>query len=710
MRSRPARRSLRFAASVAALLGVLPPAGASSPPLPQPDPPRIVPCAEDQVAPQLRRDLTLSCLAAPGGATGQGPVDSDAATSGAWSEAQRDYPIRRNAATLIHDEARGTTILFGGYACPGVACAGLNDTWTLDGERWTRLSPQTSPSPRYASGAAYDAEREEIVLYGGSSCDQLGCRPGGETWTWNGTTWRQESPAHAPPPLYAPAMAYDVANKEVVLFGGCAAACPTPTATWTWDGTDWTPHVEPHVGVNAPAPRYGSGMAYDAARQRTILFGGSDPIGNSVGDTWAWDGSSWSELHPATSPGTRLLPAMAYDPRSSRIVLFGGSARTCTGTCVDTFKNETWTFDGTTWSQVATAAAPPPSNFGAMAFDAATGNLTLAGGQGRTNPDIPVVGSLRSTYTFDGSNWVERPSTIPEERKDASLVHDPVSQLTLMVGGTCIYDPTCGVWAWDGEAWSHLSNDPRGWYAPAAYHANTRKVVFYGGPHTWIWDGACRTWKKVVPPQSPPPRYGWTASPDRDGNVVLFGGSTGANYLDDTWVWDGATWQRETSSPHPPARAFGTSAYDAVRQETILFGGLTAGGTTYYDDTWVWDGSSWTQRTPTTKPSTRAWSTMAADPASGSVILVGGIAGATTTTGNTLLADVWFWDGSVWIESTSQGAPVPRFGAGMAEHPPSHSVVLFGGQDANPGRMMSDTRIWRGTGTEAPPAADPPAC
>jgi hypothetical protein len=399
---------------------------------------------------------------------------------------------------------------------------------------------------------------------------------------------------------------------------------------------------------------------------------------------------------------------MSYDPASQEIVLFGGSARTCTGTCLDGFKNETWTFDGNTWTQVVTASAPPPSNFGAMAFDPVSGEVVLAGGQGNTNPEIPLIASVRSTWTFDGTDWKERRPTVPEERKDPSLVYDPVSGLTLMVGGTCIYDPTCAVWGWDGTAWTFISDGPKTWYAPAAYHPNTQKVVLYGAPSTWIWDGACRTWTKVTPPTTPPARYGWAAATDRDGNVVLFGGTNGTAYMGDTWVWDGTTWEQKFSATRPPGRAFGSAAYDPVRRETVLFGGLSSGGSTYYGDTWIWDGSAWAQRSPATNPSTRAWTAMANDPSSDSVVMVGGIAGATATSGNTVLADVWFWDGSAWTQGPSQGAPVPRFGAGMAEHPPSGSMVLFGGQDANPGRMMSDTRLWSGTteGTDPiPPAA-----
>jgi hypothetical protein len=37
-------------------------------------------------------------------------------------------------------------------------------------------------------------------------------------------------------------------------------------------------------------------MAYDAARQEVVLFGGYRP--GVVGDTWTWDGSTWTLVDP----------------------------------------------------------------------------------------------------------------------------------------------------------------------------------------------------------------------------------------------------------------------------------------------------------------------------------------------------------------------------------------------------------------------------
>jgi hypothetical protein len=39
-------------------------------------------------------------------------------------------------------------------------------------------------------------------------------------------------------------------------------------------------------------------MAYDAARQETVLFGGEPASTDTLGDTWIWDGGTWAEQLP----------------------------------------------------------------------------------------------------------------------------------------------------------------------------------------------------------------------------------------------------------------------------------------------------------------------------------------------------------------------------------------------------------------------------
>src|SRR5206468_11025348 len=106
----------------------------------------------------------------------------------------------------------------------------------------------------------------------------------------------------SPSARWASAMAYDSARGRTVLFGGTNAA--DLDDTWEWDGSQWlraTPAVSP------PARRQHA-MAYDIARDRVVLFGGFGG-GNRFADTWEWDGSQWTNPKPQLSPPARLAHA-----------------------------------------------------------------------------------------------------------------------------------------------------------------------------------------------------------------------------------------------------------------------------------------------------------------------------------------------------------------------------------------------------------------
>lgn len=49
---------------------------------------------------------------------------------------------------------------------------------------------------------------------------------------------------------------------------------------------------EQRAPSTSPPRRYYHSMAYDGARAKTVLFGGSDNGGNPLADTWTWDGST----------------------------------------------------------------------------------------------------------------------------------------------------------------------------------------------------------------------------------------------------------------------------------------------------------------------------------------------------------------------------------------------------------------------------------
>src|SRR6185437_10467658 len=92
-------------------------------------------------------------------------------------------------------------------------------------------------------------------------------------------------------------------------------------------------------------------------RQRTVLFGGlaaatSGSTTVQLNDTWEWNGTSWSQIS-VNGPPARAHMAGGYDPQRRRVVMHGGTNPD--GSAV----LDTWEYDGTVWTRQSTAT---PSN------------------------------------------------------------------------------------------------------------------------------------------------------------------------------------------------------------------------------------------------------------------------------------------------------------------------------------------------------------
>ncbi|MGH9057409.1 MAG: kelch repeat-containing protein, partial [Acidimicrobiales bacterium] len=138
------------------------------------------------------------------------------------------------------------------------------------------------------------------------------------------------------------------------------------------------------------------------------------------------------------------------------------------------------------------------------------------------------------------------------------------------------------------------------------------------------------SWSAVSPPVSPPALAYASAAYDSDNNtVVVFGGQEpGGALSNDTWVWNGSTWTDSPGSRQfspPPARQMASMAFDPKLHQLILFGGQGAGGQ-LLGGTWAWNGLSWVaeggQRV-NPSPSPREGAAIAYDGA-GDLVLFGG--------------------------------------------------------------------------------------
>ncbi len=82
-------------------------------------------------------------------------------------------------------------------------------------------------------------------------------------------------------------------------------------------------------------------MAFDSARSVVVLCGGNidGPIPHAD-DTWEWDGVTWTEVVVPSPPLLRTQAAMAYDGVREEVVLHGGTYK----------EDDSWFHRDDTWT------------------------------------------------------------------------------------------------------------------------------------------------------------------------------------------------------------------------------------------------------------------------------------------------------------------------------------------------------------------------
>jgi hypothetical protein len=322
------------------------------------------------------------------------------------------------------------------------------------------------PPPRVGASIAYDQARAELVLFSGSD----GKSPGyvADTWTWSGATWAQVHSPKSPPGRQQAAMTYDPAHKVVLLFGGLGSTQSNrPVSvnlndTWTWDGRTWTEHLTQHVP--ALTGNWPSAMAFDPVSRTVLLYGHTAT--QYAMQTWAWSGSDWTQLHPATDPGIDMGSMVGT---ANQVLLVGQGAQ-IGGRYID----QTWTWDGSDWKRLE-----PKINLSAgnPVFDAQHGDVVAFDGV--------------DTWTWDRTTWTrQHPSATPSGwgyMVYFSALHEVISW------GDQNGNNNSDLWAWDGANWKLLAagsgrpsntrgGDYLGTMTPAAAETAIRSTVTASRP------------------------------------------------------------------------------------------------------------------------------------------------------------------------------------------------------------------------------------
>ena len=269
-----------------------------------------------------------------------------------WTPVSAATPPTAAYSVSVYDSARNRVVNFDGA-----------DTTVWNGSTWVSLLPPTSPSDNTRSQFAmgYDPVRDRIVLFGG-----IGSDVHGDTWEFDGETWAQAAPATSPNARWDAGFVFDGATDRSLVFGGSTfIAIDSGNAQvaindgWEYDGATWTQVTA--VGDVMPSNLSGSGnvnaVAYDSLRNQVIEFGGDFSSGNDApGQTWAFDGTQWTQLSPDNSPPERSPCRLVYDSARDRVVLFGGGFG-------NPYPDDVWEFDGTTWTEATPTPSPTPRSF-----------------------------------------------------------------------------------------------------------------------------------------------------------------------------------------------------------------------------------------------------------------------------------------------------------------------------------------------------------
>jgi hypothetical protein len=301
------------------------------------------------------------------------------------------------------------------------------------------------------------------------------------------------------------------------------------------------------------------GVSQEPPPTRVVLFGGFDSPDNLfLDDTWEWDESAWIQKG-APGPSARAGHAMAA--LHGKVVLFGGGmiSALATGDMLEGGAlDDTWEWDGSTWTQRNPTVVPGPRVGHAMAT--LQGKVILFGGaiagSGSGGPE---------TWAWDGDTWTLVATTGPAERSGHTMT--TVGDRIVLFGGSSERGPLGDTWAWDGSAWTLLSTYGSSGFGPGdrfrmSSAALDGKLWVFGGltqpgqdsDELWSLDGALWT-RLMTGNATPAARYAATMA-TLGGNVFVFGGDEILTPADGvTYAWNGAAWYVSGKGPSPRSQS-----------------------------------------------------------------------------------------------------------------------------------------------------------
>jgi hypothetical protein len=562
------------------------------------------------------------------------------------------------------------------------------------GQPELRLLPKPPGAPYGRGGCrmAWDADRGRALLFaGGWGAHASAAVYDDETWLWTGGAWQLQPLDVRPPGRMGHGLAHDAVRGRTVLFGGCQGdyACGTLLGdTWEHDGTAWRRVCWPGCTAPAcscttmPAPRRELALFFDALNGRVVLFGGETAAGVQA-DTWTWDGADWRRLAPASSPPARSRALVEASPETGTALLASG----VDGGGATLY--DTWRWDGQRWTGGATSASATPTWAGhVLWWDPAASSFRA----------LLVHGSRLRAFT--GTDWADL--------GPVGLDGDATAWSTGYWGACGVFDRERGVPVRFGGC---LDAGTSSCLTTSSMATDT----------TWVFrDGAIR---QLAPGVAPGPRYGagmtWFPA---IGAARLSGGKSPSRYSYlDAWTFDGVDWQGSGDAVDGGKYGFAMSPVSDTLLVRVAGDGYGWSGAPVHTacDTGAgfsacWGGSmtSYDATDPNSVDDV-TFQAMAYDPPRGNAVYFRGDAGGATTW--TAYWGVEYWpttaggptSGVVWQPRTTPSRPSTIAGHQLQHCAGAGGVILFGGFDG--ARVLAETWLWTGTAwVRRYPATSPP--
>lgn len=422
------------------------------------------------------------------------------ATSNAWDVlTPATMPTCVNDGHLVYQEHTGKLIFFGGVCATGTPAG--EEVFEWDGSNWTKLTVSTWPRLS-GQAVAYDPLRREVVAYGGTTA--LGSVVGSQTQLLRNQTFRQAFQVIRPTPRSQTTFETDPATATIYLYGGLdETGTFFNTDLWGYRNGQWFRLPGGPNTCDHPL------AAFDTDRHRLVVTCGGTEV-------FEFDGTEWKTFANLTEkPDARRFSAMVYDPTLKKTVMYGGFFGT-------NYRNDTWTWDGTAWTEVDMDGDERPPNRGQMAmwYDPLQKKVILYAGIGRPSLDHRIT-RYTDMWAFNGSGWTKLNVTeTPGMRFGPQVEVNPLSGKMLLFGGLVA--------------------------APHPQDPSGKSLIQFFANDTWEWDGAASKWTRLTTDSiSPDPEVrengamAWDPTANR---MVLFAGYAKGFYRSDLWEWNGQDW------------------------------------------------------------------------------------------------------------------------------------------------------------------------